>query len=29
MKRIITFVLCLIVPATLAMAADKVKEMQG
>lgn len=26
MKRIITFVLCLIVPATLAMAAGKVKD---
>lgn len=26
MKKIITFVLCLIVPATLAMAADKVKD---
>lgn len=26
MKRIITFAICLIVPATLAMAADKVKD---
>ena len=26
MKRIVTLVLCLIVPATMAMAADKVKD---